>query len=545
MREFGIPALVLALLVALWELASFIYPDLSLVLPSPSEIGSCLVQAREQLWHHTIITLQEMGAGGLFAFIAAFPLAWIMALKPWARNTLQPLFLVIQCVPMFALAPIMVVWFDWSRLAIIIPTALMIFFPLTMTLYQGIRTTPKHLIEFFQMNNATSFQLFFKLQLPWAYPFIFSGLRITSAIAGMGAVAGEWAGGQEGLGILMLESRRGADLPMAFAALLCLTLISFSLYSLTSFLEKSSHKRRAVPFKSFALALLLGAMAVTAFWPTSKHTTRLVLDWLPNPNHIPLYVGVEKGFFSSRGISLEILKVVDPANNLPYLTSSQADLVVSYMTHVLRAKKKKIKVEPIGVLIQEPLNSIIFRKGIGIESPQDLTGKRIGYCIDGTCTRYLKALLEENRIVAKEVKNCSFDLVSTLGKEKVDAVYGVYYNIEGEFIRSFGIEMDYFTIQDLGAPGCYELLILAKEGGSPHFTASFQKALQESIDWSKEHPHAAFEIYAAAQPDKRGKTLAWEKRAWKKTVPLLASSQEIDNEKVEKFSGWLEERGLL
>ena len=126
---------------------------------------------------------------------------------------------------MFALAPLMVFWFGWSYKAIVIPTALMLFFPLTMSIYHGFLSIPRDLLDYFTLHQATPWQLFSKLELPWALPHIIAGLRITVAIAGMGAVAGEWAGGQAGLGLLMLESRRGVDLEMTFAALFCLTFL--------------------------------------------------------------------------------------------------------------------------------------------------------------------------------------------------------------------------------------------------------------------------------------------------------------------------------
>lgn len=545
MRKIVIPALVLILLLALWQIASVINPTLSLVLPAPSKIIACLIEQHERLYHHTKITVQEMALGGLFAFFLAFPLAWLMAYKVWMRGVLQPIFVVIQSVPMFALAPIMVVWFDWSRLAIIIPTALMIFFPLTMNLYQGITSVPRHFLDYFRLHRATGFQLFFKLQLPWSYPFFFSGMRISSAIAGIGAVAGEWAGGQEGLGILMLESRKGADLELAFAALFCLTMVSMLLYLGTLWAEMAAKRRRGISFKSTALLTIFCGTLLVFSLPESDTRARLVLDFLPNPNHIPLYVGIEKGFFSARGLPVKIHKVVDPSNNISYLVADQAEIAVSYTTHLIRAKEKGVKVQPVGVLIEEPLLSILFKKESGIKTPEDLTAKRIGYCIDGTSTRFLNALLTEAKVVPSEVKNCTFDLVSTFGTNKVDAVYGVYWNIEGEFLKSFGVDIDHFSVKAFGVPSPYELILVAKEGVSDAFIATFQEAMKESIDFCRAHPDEAFHIWAACHPDKREKTLEWERRAWEKTLPLLAKTQTVDNQKIAEYRSWLFERGLL
>ncbi len=228
----------------IWEICSRVFLHLLFVLPPPSAIASTLVECHSQLLFHTWVTLKEMAGGFALALGVAFPLAWMMMRYSTSRAILQPFFIVLQCLPMFTLAPIMVVWFGWSYTAIVIPTALMIFFPLTLNIYQGLRSTPKELLEFFHTHQATEWQSFFKLRLPWAMPHIFAGFRISAAIAGIGAVAGEWAGGQNGLGMLMLESRRNTDLELTFSALVCLTLISACLYISVLICEKMTRLPR-------------------------------------------------------------------------------------------------------------------------------------------------------------------------------------------------------------------------------------------------------------------------------------------------------------
>jgi len=224
----------------------------------------------------------------------------------------------------------MVLWFDWSYLAVVVPTALMIFFPLTMNLYKGLVATPKHLLDFFQLHGASSSQQFWKLRLPWAIPYLWAGLRISAAVAGIGAVAGEWAGAQSGLGVMMLESRRAAEIDMMFGALFCLTAMSLALYLLILFFEKKNIRFRQI-------ALVAVAVIMTGCQSNETEKTRLVLDWLPNPNHVPLYVGIAKGYFKDAGIDLEIKKIQDPSDPIPLLVSKQTDLAVSYSSYVLRA----------------------------------------------------------------------------------------------------------------------------------------------------------------------------------------------------------------
>ena len=345
----------------------------------------------------------------------AFPLAWAMDTWNSARCLLQPIFVVIQCIPMFALAPIMVLWFDLSYTAILIPTALMIFFPLTMNIYQGLRSTPQHLLDFFKVNQATKWQIFFKLKLPWALPHICSGFRIAAAIAGIGAVAGEWAGAQAGLGMLMVESRRGIDLETTFGALFCLAMTSLGLYILTFSLEKVAKERRPLRMilksyfkkpQAISVMLLILSLAGGCQQSESKAETRLLLDWLPNPDHVPLYVGMERGFFAEKGINLQILKIRDPVIPCPI---SHPDALVHWsgtIPSTIKAIAKGANLKPVGILIKEPLDSIIFRKG-EIQTPKDLDGKTIGYCVDGSGTATLDALLEMQHIKPKDKINAN------------------------------------------------------------------------------------------------------------------------------------------
>lgn len=231
------PLILLAILTAFWELLGYASPSYRLLFPPPS---CFLVRFAEQFpgfLMHSLATLEEMLAGIAVATLCAFPLAWIMARFTWARLSIQPLLVLLQCLPMFTLAPLMVLSFGWSFASIVIPTALMIFFPLTLNIYQGIRATPTAYLDYFACHHASLWQVFWKLRLPFALPHIFAGLRVSTAVAGVGAIAGEWAGAQKGLGVLLLECRRNMDLEGVFAALLCLMLISVSVYGCAVCLE--------------------------------------------------------------------------------------------------------------------------------------------------------------------------------------------------------------------------------------------------------------------------------------------------------------------
>ncbi len=555
MRQKIFALMLIVGLIVLWEYYSRHNLNLIFILPIPSRVLLCLWECSDRLLIHSIATFKEMGGGFLLALSIAFPLAWSMYLWHSLRMVLQPFFIIIQCIPMFTLAPIMVFWFDWSYMAIVIPTALMIFFPLTMNIYQGLKSTPKNLLDYFKVNNASNWQIFSKLQLPWSVPHITSGLRVAAAIAGIGAVAGEWAGAQQGLGVLMLESRRGTDLELTFAALFCLFFISFSFYASTLLIEKLAFRRAKrpnykMPLKVAAsftpLLLLMLLMGCNSSSPQTENlkTTHLILDWLPNPNHVPLYVGIEKGIFKKYGIDLQITKIADPGDTVSFLTSERVDLALYYMPETYLAISQGAPLQVVGLLIKEPLNVFIFRKGEGIAAPSNLTDKRLGYVVGGFGLTFLNRLLDLNSIHPSEKFNVSFDLVSTLGAKRVDVIYGAYWNIESEHLRSLGVETDYFSLDQLGHPTYYELLIVAKKGTSfsePSFVEHFKIALQESIEIAKADPDIAFDCYLKNNLDKRAKTCAWERAAWLKTISLLAKDQINDQSVWDEFDRWIKE----
>jgi NitT/TauT family transport system substrate-binding protein len=521
---------------------------------------------RNSFWRHTSITLKEMCAGFSLALAFAFPLAWAMMRFRSSRSLLQPLFIVIQCIPMFTLAPIMVFWFGWSYTAIVIPTALMILFPLTLNIYQGLRSTPEDLLEFFQTNQATAWQIFFKLRLPWAIPHIFAGFRISSAIAGVSAVAGEWAGAQQGLGILMLESRRNTDLEITFGALICLTGISTLLYGFILYCEKISLPPRhwKFPFKKlakqkvkkgnkrFALTLfLLCCLSGLLFGCRSgeeKKKTRLLLDWLPNPNHVPIYVGLEKGYFREEGIDLSIQKMHEGGEGISYLVSGKADLLINHMPGTLKACARGAKLKMVALLIKEPLRGLIYRADLSIDKMSDLSGKVFGYCIGVPDLAFLNFLLEQGHIHPKKMKNVSVDLVFAMGTGSVDFIYGGFWNIEPAQLRALGVETKTFKIQDLGFPHYYEMILLANansQQATPEFVAHLQRAVQKSLNFCKAYPEEAFACFLLHNPDRLQKTIAWQREAWALTFPLLADDQAIDAEIIKDFYAWQLSRGVI
>jgi NitT/TauT family transport system substrate-binding protein len=261
----------------------------------------------------------------------------------------------------------------------------------------------------------------------------------------------------------------------------------------------------------------------------------LVLDWLPNPNHIPIFVGQQKGFFADEGVDLEILKAPDVVNGVLYTLSGQCDLAVTYMQTAIFAKEQGLDFDIVGKLIDRTLNGLIFVQDGTIKEPKDLSGKRLGYSVDGASDR-LADILKNNQIEPLSQHNCHFDLTGMMMADQVDVLYGAYWNIESVQLKQKGLACGHFTLEELGVPNYHELIVVAKEGKNH---ANFQRALQKSIDFCKEHPKEAFELYFATQRDKGQETMEWEKEAWEMTRPVLPTNQDVDMAVWDEYKNWL------
>lgn len=225
------------LFLASWQLISFFLRDLSLIFPSPLGVIKTLIKHLPLFVEHSAATALEMLWSLFLAVVLAFPLALLMTRFQLMKLLLQPFFITMQCIPMFTLAPIFIVCLGWSTFSVIIPTVLMILFPLSICLYKGLIATSKKHEEYFKIHGIRKLHFLTSIKLPFALSHIFSGLRIACGIAGVGVIGGEWAGAQKGLGVLMQISRRNFDLESVCASILCLLVLSLFYYGLVSLIE--------------------------------------------------------------------------------------------------------------------------------------------------------------------------------------------------------------------------------------------------------------------------------------------------------------------
>ncbi len=241
MKKWGnirrnLPAVtLLLLLLAAWELVSKLTDLPEYRLPAPSSIGAALAENIGLLTTHAQATLLAVGAGLLLAIIVATALAVSMDRWPLIKRALYPVLVISQTIPIFALAPLFLIWFGLGLQSKIVVVALVCFFPLAVNLVEGLEQVDPEGLELLQIMQASPWMTFTAVRLPAVLPYFYSGLKISVTYSVMGAVIGEWLGARSGLGVFMIRSFHSFKTPNLFAAILLVVLLSLFLFKLTEF----------------------------------------------------------------------------------------------------------------------------------------------------------------------------------------------------------------------------------------------------------------------------------------------------------------------
>ena len=243
LKSVGKIFLLTALLLLLWQSAVNLLDLPHYMLPAPSSVLKQLQIHYLLLWQHAQITLLEIIIGLALGFLLGLSSALLLSLSAPISAFLMPLLVISQAIPVFAIAPLLVLWFGYGMASKIVMTVLSIYFPVTAACYDGLRNTPQAWLDLARTMQVGRFALLFKVRLPAALPALASGLRIAVSVAPIGAVVGEWVGSSQGLGYLMLHANARMQVDLMFAALFLLIIIALTLYFVTDRLL-----RRLIPW---------------------------------------------------------------------------------------------------------------------------------------------------------------------------------------------------------------------------------------------------------------------------------------------------------
>lgn len=226
--------ITIAALLLSWQLVIILFEPPKFILPSPMSVLSSLWERYDVLLKHTWVTTQEIIFGLILGLSMGFTFALLMLIFDPLRRWLLPILIASQAIPTFAIAPILMIWLGYGVASKIVMAGLIIFFPVTMCCFDGLRQTPIGYLDLAKTMGANHWQRLWHIRLPAAMPTLASGIRIAVVVAPIGAVVGEWVGSSEGLGYLMLQANARMMIDEMFAALFILALISIGLYVLTN-----------------------------------------------------------------------------------------------------------------------------------------------------------------------------------------------------------------------------------------------------------------------------------------------------------------------
>ena len=233
-----IPIGFIIILIILWEVIVSIGGIEEYILPSPIDVGITLINELPTMVPHIIATLYEGIVGFLIAILISIIIAIIMDTVPVIKKALYPVLVISQTIPTIAIAPLFIIWFGFGYLPKIIVVVIMCFFPMVISIVDGLEGVDKDLINHFKLMGASKLNVFLHLKLPFGMINFFSGIRIAATYSIMGAVIGEWLGGEKGLGVYMTRARSAYALDKMFAAIIVIVIISILIVFLVTFIEK-------------------------------------------------------------------------------------------------------------------------------------------------------------------------------------------------------------------------------------------------------------------------------------------------------------------
>jgi len=238
LQRFGPPALVVVLTLAVWEIVIKVLDVPTYIWAPPSLIAQTIQENFGDLIGHAGVTLKETLVGFLSAVALGLGFGLLLHFSTWSKRSLYPLLIASQSIPTVVLAPVFVLVLGfglWPKVAVV---TLFCFFPVVVGTIDGLSSVDREYIRMMLTLDATRMGIFRRVEFPSALPQIFTGTRVAATYAAIGAVFGEWAGSESGLGWQMLQAKGRLDTPLVFADIVFITVMALALFGAVSLVER-------------------------------------------------------------------------------------------------------------------------------------------------------------------------------------------------------------------------------------------------------------------------------------------------------------------
>ncbi len=294
------------------------------------------------------------------------------------------------------------------------------------------------------------------------------------------------------------------------------------------------------------MRLTLLAFLLLAAPAAAQDRMTLILDWFVNPDHGPIVLAEELGYFAEAGLEVEVTAPADPSDPPKLVAAGHADLAISYQPQLHLQVHEGLPLARVGTLVATPLNCLLVREDGPVETLADLKGRRIGYSVAGVEEALMTAILARHGLGLDDVElvNVNWSLSPSLMSGQVDAVIGAYRNFELNQMDIEGVPGRCYYIEEEGVPPYDELIYVANpDTMDADMIARFLDATERATHYIVNHPEESWEIFAATAPELRDEL---NRRAWPDTIPRFAlRPAALDTARYARFERFLAEAGLI
>ncbi len=272
----------------------------------------------------------------------------------------------------------------------------------------------------------------------------------------------------------------------------------------------------------------------------------VMLDWFINPDHGPLVVALEKGFFAEAGLEVALIEPADPNDPPKLVAAGKAPLAVSYQPQLHMQAAAGLPLARIGTLVATPLNTLLVLDDSPVKELADLKGRKVGFSVGGFEDAILRVMLAPAGLELDDITliNVNFSLSPSLLSGQVDAVIGAYRNFELNQLAIEGHKGRAFYVEEHGVPPYDELIVVANSAklDDPRFKP-FLKALERGVQFLVNHPEEAWQLFAG---HKKGLDDELNRRAWRDTLPRFAlRPAALDRGRYASFADFLLKQGII
>lgn len=307
--------------------------------------------------------------------------------------------------------------------------------------------------------------------------------------------------------------------------------------------------KRMMTGVGLVLLTLVGLATFAWSGPSGKTKLRpvtVLLDWFVNPDHAPLYVALEKGFFKERGLDVTFIAPSNPNDPPKLVAARKADLAVSYQHQHHLQVAQGLPLVRVATLVATPLNCLVVMADGNIRALADLKGKTIGYSVGGFETVLLKVMLRKSGLTLDDVRlvNVNFSLSPSLLSGKTDAVIGAFRNFELNQMDLEGRPGRAFFVEEHGVPPYDELILIShRQRSNDPMVRQFVDALEAGVQFIINHPDESWKLFIRGRKDLDDEL---NRRAWKDTLPRFALRPgALDQARYRRFAEFLKSQGMI